>query len=75
MTTIVLSVRVKKEIVEEARRLGIDLRRVVEEAIALEIKKYKTRELKEAITRGLKAMEKVSEEEWIRTVKESRLER
>ena len=74
MTTTVLSVRVRKEIVEEARKLGVDLRKTVEEALIAEIRRRKIEELEKAVMKGLKAMEKVSDEEWVKTVKEVRLE-
>ncbi len=74
MATTVLSVRVRKEIVEEARKLGVDLRKTVEEALIAEIRRRKIEELEKAVMKGLKAMEKVSDEEWIKTVKEVRLE-
>ncbi len=74
MTTTVLSIRVRKEIVEEARKLGVDLRRTIEEALIAEIRRRKIEELEKAIMKGLKAMEKVSDEEWVKTVKEVRLE-
>lgn len=74
MTTTVLSIRVRKEIVEEARKLGVDLRRTIEEALIAEIRRRKIEELEKAIMKGLKAMEKISDEEWIKTVKEVRLE-
>jgi post-segregation antitoxin (ccd killing protein) len=70
----VLSVRIKKELKEEAERLGIDIRRVVERALEEEIERVKMERLKALIEEALKYMN-VSVNEWVKTVKESRYER
>jgi post-segregation antitoxin (ccd killing protein) len=70
----VLSVRIKKELKEEAERLGIDIRRVVEKALEEEIERVKMERLKALIEEALKYMN-VSVNEWVKTVKESRYER
>jgi post-segregation antitoxin (ccd killing protein) len=73
MTT-VLSVRVRKSLKEEAEVLGINIREVVEKALEEEIKKIKIERLKKIIDDALRSMD-VSVEEWVNTVRESRLER
>jgi len=73
MTT-VLSVRVRKSLKEEAEALGINIREVVEKALEEEIKKIKMERLKKIIDDALRSMD-VSVEEWVNTVRESRLER
>jgi post-segregation antitoxin (ccd killing protein) len=73
MTT-VLSVRVRKSLKEEAEALGINIREVVEKALEEEIKKIKIERLKKIIDDALRSMD-VSVEEWVNTVRESRLER
>jgi post-segregation antitoxin (ccd killing protein) len=70
----VLSVRIKKELKEEAERLGIDIRRVVERALEEEIERVKMERLRALIEEALKYMN-VSVNEWVKTVKESRYER
>jgi post-segregation antitoxin (ccd killing protein) len=70
----VLSVRIKKELKEEAERLGIDIRRVVEKALEEEIERVKMERLRALIEEALKYMN-VSVNEWVKTVKESRYER
>ncbi len=74
VSTEVLSVRIRKELKEEAKKLGIDLRRVIEKALEEEIRRVKKKHLKIIINEGLNQM-KISDDEWIRTVKESRSER
>lgn len=74
MSTEVISVRIKRELKEEVIKLGINVREVVERALEEEVKKIKTEMLKEAIDRGLKAMD-LSIDEWVKAVKEIRRER
>lgn len=71
MPTTVLSVRVRKELKEEAERLGIDLKEVVERALENEVKRKKVELLKKRLDGALNNMN-ISEEEWIKTVKEMR---
>ncbi len=74
MSTVVLSVRVRRELKEEAERLGIDIRAVVERALKEEIRRVKLRQFEEILEKALQSMD-VPVDEWIRAVKESRLER
>jgi len=70
----VLSVRVRRGLKREAEELGIDVRRVVEEAISREILKARQRKFREVLERAIKGMH-LSEEEWVLAVRESRGER
>jgi post-segregation antitoxin (ccd killing protein) len=74
MSTIVLSVRVRKELKEEAERLGVNLRGVVERALEDEVRRAKAERMKKLIEEALKSMD-LKEEEWVKAVRESRLER
>jgi post-segregation antitoxin (ccd killing protein) len=74
MTSVVLSVRVRRKLKEEAERLGINIREVVERALEEEIRRVKMERLKMVIGEALKAMD-VSVEEWVEAIRESRLER
>jgi post-segregation antitoxin (ccd killing protein) len=74
MTSVVLSVRVRRELKEEAKRLGINIREVVERALEEEIRRVKMERLKMVIGEALKAMD-VGVEEWVEAIRESRLER
>jgi len=70
----VISVRVRRELKEEAERLGIDLRKVVERALSEEISRVKAEMFKHVLEEGLKALD-MDSEEWVEAVKESRRER
>jgi post-segregation antitoxin (ccd killing protein) len=74
MSTAVLSLRIRKELKEEAEKLNIDIRRVVEKALEEEIKRIKMERLRRLIEEALKHMN-VSVDEWVKAVKESRYER
>jgi post-segregation antitoxin (ccd killing protein) len=74
VTSVVLSVRVRRELREEAERLGINIREVVERALEEEIRRVKMERLKTVIGEALKAMN-VGVEEWVEAIRESRLER
>jgi len=71
VSTAVLSVRVRRELKEEAERLGIDVRRVVERALEEEVRRARRERLRRLIERGLSSMD-VSVEEWARAVREAR---
>ena len=73
MPTAVLSVRVRKELKEEAERLGIDLKEVVERALENEVKRKKMELLEKRLDEALNNMN-ISEKEWVKTVKEIRKE-
>ena len=74
MSTVVLSVRIRKELKEEAEKLGIDIRRVVEKALEEEVERVKMERLRKLIEESLKYMD-ISVNEWVESVKESRYER
>ena len=74
LSTDVLSVRIRKQLKDEAKKLGIDLRRVVEKALEEEIKRVKKEYLKKVVDEGLDSI-KASIDEWVRAVKESRSKR
>ena len=72
MSTVVLSVRVRRRLKEEAERLGIDIRAVVERALEDEIRRARRERFRVVVEEGLKAMEKISAEEWVRAIRETR---
>lgn len=73
MSTVVLSIRVKRELKEEAERLGINFRAVIEKALKEEVRRTKMERFKYLVEEALKSI-KLSEEEWVKTVKEIRKE-
>jgi post-segregation antitoxin (ccd killing protein) len=74
LSTAVLSVRVRKELKEEAKRLNINLKEVVERALEEEIRRARMERMRELVEEALRVVD-LKEEEWVRAVKESRIER
>jgi post-segregation antitoxin (ccd killing protein) len=74
MSTVV-SVRVRKRLKEEAERLGVNLRKVVEEALISEIERRRSEEFKVAVDKLLEIMKDVDEEEFAGVIKEWRRRR
>ncbi|RLG86223.1 MAG: DUF4145 domain-containing protein [Thermoprotei archaeon] len=74
MSTAVLSVRVRRELKEEAERLGIDIRSVVERALEEEIARARLARFERIVDEALRSMD-MTADDWVRAVKESRLER
>jgi len=74
LPTTVLSVRIDKRLKEEIEELGIDVRAVVERALREEVRKVKLERFKRLVEKALSSME-ISIDEWIKAVKETRLER
>jgi len=74
LSTAVVSVRVRRELKEQAERLGINLREVVERALEEEIRRARRERLRQLIDKALGGME-LGVEDWVRSVRESRLER
>jgi post-segregation antitoxin (ccd killing protein) len=73
MSTVVLSVRIRKELKEEAERLGINIRNVVERALREEIYRVKKMHFKKLLEEALRNMN-ISVNEWVEAVKEERRE-
>ena len=74
MSTAVISVRVRKELKEEAIKLGINLKEAVERALEEEIRRSKMERMRKLIDEALRSMD-LNEEEWAKSIKETRLER
>jgi post-segregation antitoxin (ccd killing protein) len=74
LSTAVISARVRKELKEEAIKLGINLKEAVERALEEEIRRAKMERMRKLIDEALKSMD-LNEEEWAKSVKETRLER
>ena len=70
-----MSVRIKKELKEEAEKFGINLREVVENALKQEIEKRKRLEFEKAVKVILEEMKGISEEEFMQVIKEWRRKR
>lgn len=72
LSTAVLSVRVRRELKEEAEKLNIDVRKVVEEALEEAIERARREKLRRALESFGKCLEKISVEEWIMIIRECR---
>mgnify|MGYP001774015378 CR=1 FL=1 len=70
----VLSVRVRRELKEEAERLGIKFRGLVERALEEEIKRVRAERIRSLVEEALRSMD-LGEEDWVNTVREVRRER
>ncbi len=70
--TVVISVRVRRELKEEAEKLGIDIRRVVEKALEDVVRREKIRRLVEAFREAAEELDRVGLEEWVAAVREAR---
>ncbi|RLI23893.1 DUF4145 domain-containing protein [Candidatus Bathyarchaeota archaeon] len=73
--SVVVSVRVRRELKEEAERLGIDLRRLVEETLKREVERRRRARFEEAVDTIVQGMNPVSEEEFVKVVREWRRKR
>ncbi|RLG72597.1 MAG: DUF4145 domain-containing protein [Thermoprotei archaeon] len=73
MGTAVISVRVRKKLKEEAKELGIDIRRVVEKALEEEVAKIKMENLKKIIN-DFSRSSNLTVDSWIKSVREIREE-
>jgi len=71
----VVSVRVKRELKEEAEKLKINFRDLVERALEEEIWKRKAELLKSKVDLALQAMENLTVEDWVEALREARRER
>jgi hypothetical protein len=71
----VLSVRVNKELKKKAKELRINIREVVEKALENAIREKEKEEIKGIAMKIKELMKDVSEEDWVRAVRESRDER
>jgi len=74
MSRVVLSIRIQRRLKEEAEKLGIDIRAVVERALEEEIRRAKFMRFRKLVEEALKNID-TTVEEWIKTVKEIRIER
>lgn len=71
----VVSARVRRELKEEAERLNVNLKAVIEKALEEEIMKRKAKLLKTKVNSVLEAMKNLTVEDWVKAVRETRRER
>jgi antitoxin component of RelBE/YafQ-DinJ toxin-antitoxin module len=75
MASDVISVRVNRKIREEAARLGVDVREVVENALEAAVSQKKQARLLEVVEQLKKEMDGVTEEQWVQAIRNSRKRR
>jgi len=73
--SVVLSVRVRKELKEKAEQLGINIKDVVEKALEDAIKEKEKEEINDIARKIKELMKDISEEEWVEAIREERNER
>ncbi|GBC70030.1 hypothetical protein HRbin01_01737 [archaeon HR01] len=72
METEVLSIRVRRSLKNEAEKLGLNVRDVVESALEQAVSEARKKQLEDAVDRLLHLMENVSPETWVKEVREWR---
>ena len=71
----VISVRIKKDLKQEAQELGINIRDILEKALSEELERKRREEFKSVVQDVLKYMTDVEVEEFSKAIKESKRER
>ena len=71
----VISVRIKKDLKQEAQELGINIRDVLEKALSEELERKRTEEFRNVVQDVLECMSDIEVEEFSKAIKESRRER
>lgn len=69
----ILSIRIRKGLKEEARRLNINVKEVVERALEEEVRRVKEARLRALLDKALNSTN-ISVDEWVKAVRESREE-
>jgi len=75
MSTKVLSVRVRRELKEEAERMGINIKEVVERALEKAIFERREELLRRSLKEFRESMEGLPEAEWVKAIRKTREER
>ena len=72
MVSDVITVRVDKRLKEEAKKLGINIKSVVVEALRKSIREKKKQKAEEILKKLREEFKDISEEEWLSTIREMR---
>jgi Arc/MetJ-type ribon-helix-helix transcriptional regulator len=75
MMSVTVTVRIPKELKEEAERHGINISHVLRRALEEELKKRKIKEVEEAAKRAGELFSRIPEEEIVNRIKKARKER
>jgi post-segregation antitoxin (ccd killing protein) len=68
----VLSLRISKELKEEAAKRGLNIRKLVEKTLEEELKRLKENQLESAVNWIVENNKEVSTEEWVKAVRKTR---
>jgi len=71
----VISVRIKRDLKQEAQELGINIRDVLEKALSEELDRKRREEFKNVVQDVLECMSDIGVEEFSKEIKESRRKR
>jgi post-segregation antitoxin (ccd killing protein) len=71
----IITVRVKKSLMEKVRKYKINVSKTIREALEDEVKKREKAELAQAASRAANILRKIPEDEIVRAIRESRDER
>ncbi|RLG74688.1 MAG: hypothetical protein DRO14_05455 [Thermoprotei archaeon] len=69
---VTISVKVRRELREEAERLGIKISEVLRRALEEEVKRRKLEELKKRLEKVSEALDKIDVERFVRHIREDR---
>jgi len=69
---VTISVKVRRELKEEAERFGIKISEVLRRALEEEVKKRKLEELKKKLEKVSEAFDKIDVERFVRHIREDR---
>ncbi len=75
MGFVTVSAKVRRELWEKLRSYGVNISEVIRRALEEEIKKREEKEAKKLLNEASKLLRKLSEEEIVKSVRESREER
>ncbi|MGB9729923.1 MAG: type II toxin-antitoxin system CcdA family antitoxin [Thermoprotei archaeon] len=75
MGFVTVSAKVRRELWEKLRGYGVNISEVIRRALEEEIKKREEKEAKKLLNEASKLLRKLSEEEIVKSVRESREER
>jgi len=68
----VISIRIPKKLKEESEKLGINIKETVQKAIIQAVEEEKAKRITESLVELAENMENLSEEDWVKAVRESR---
>ena len=67
-----MSLRISKELKEEAAKRGLNIRKLVEKTLEEELKRLKENQLESAVNWIVENNKEVSTEEWVKAVRKTR---